>query len=61
MSHILGVLNLNNWYKHITKNTMFREGQKASLLDLILTSEEGSEDSVKIEYPLGKSDHVIIL
>ena len=40
--------------------TRFREGQTPSLLDLIITNEDGMVQNAEPRSPLGKSDHVVI-
>ena len=47
-------------FQHVTEPTRFREGTSPSLLDLILTNEEGMVVSVDHCPGLGKSDHVIL-
>ena len=48
-------------YQHITEYTRYREGQKPSLLDLILTNEEGTINNIQYLPPLGKSDHISVV
>ncbi len=48
-------------YQHITEYTRYREGQNPSLLDLILTNEEGMVNDILYVSPLGKSDHVCLV
>ena len=40
--------------------TRFREGQKSSLLDLIITNEPHMIEDLEILNPLGKSDHGVL-
>ena len=47
------------WYQHVNKPTRGRGIDKPSVLDLVLSNEEGMVDSVDIE-ALGASDHVLI-
>ena len=47
-------------FQHVTEPTRFREGFSPSLLDLILTNEEGMVTSLDYCPGLGKSDHVLI-
>ena len=54
-------INLNNWCQHVKDETRFREGQEPSLLDLIFTSNVHSIDEVRIESPIGKSDHAVLI
>ncbi len=48
-------------YQHIPEYTPYREGQISSLLDLILTNEEGMVSNIQYVSPLCKSDHVCLL
>jgi len=41
--------------------TRWRGTNNASLLDPVLTNEEGMVSDINIEAPLGKSDHSVIL
>ena len=54
-------INLNNWCQHVKDETRFREGQEPSLLDPIFTSNEHSINEVRIESPIGKSDHAVLI
>ena len=47
-------------FKHVTEPTRFREGVRPSLLDLILTNEEGMVAGLEHCPGLGKSDHVLL-
>ena len=49
------------WFQHIKETTRGRGTNNASLLDLVLTNEEGMVSDINIEAPLGKSDHSVIL
>jgi len=44
----------------VKKPTRGRPGQKANLLDLVITLEENAIDDIKYENPLGKGDHTVI-
>ena len=46
--------------QHVTQATRFRQGQKASVLDYILTDENNVIDNIQYEEPLGRSDHCCI-
>ena len=46
--------------QHIKEPTRYREGQASSLLDLVLTNEEGMVSDLRHLAPLGSSDHVVI-
>ena len=48
------------WYQHVNEPTRGRGSDKPSVLDLVLSNEEGMVDSVDIEAPLGASDHGLI-
>jgi len=43
--------------QHVTEATRFRQGQKASVLDYILTDEDNVIDYIQYEESLGRSDH----
>ena len=47
-------------YQHITECTRQRGSDNPSTLDLIFSNEEDMVSDIKIEAPLGKSDHSII-
>ena len=47
-------------YQYITQPTKIRQGQEPSILDLIVTNEEGMVEGMKYLNPLGKSDHIIL-
>lgn len=47
-------------FQHVTEPTRYRDGVSPSLLDLILTNEEGMITSMDFCPGLGKSDHVMI-
>ena len=59
-SKFLERINLNDWYQHVHQYTRYREGQKSSLLDLIITNEEQDIENLEMFHPLGKSDHVVM-
>ena len=44
-----------------TEPTRYREGQEASLLDLVLTNRDDIVNEISTEAGLGKSDHVMLL
>ena len=48
------------FYQHIDKPTRTRVGQEPSILDLVITNEEGMVEGVGYLSPLGKSDHLVI-
>ena len=47
-------------FQHVTESTRYRDGVSPSLLDLILTNEEGMITSMDFCPRLGKGDHVMI-
>ena len=47
----------NFLHQHVTQPTRYREDQEPSLLDLILTNEEGMINEMTHNPPLGDSDH----
>ena len=47
-------------YQHITQQTRIRQGQEPSILDLIITNEEGVVEGMKYLNPLEKSNHIIL-
>jgi endonuclease/exonuclease/phosphatase family metal-dependent hydrolase len=47
-------------FQHVSKPTRFRGGQRPSILDLVLTNEEGIVSNLEVLAPLGKSDHGIL-
>ena len=54
--------DVQDWFlfQHVNKPTRFRDDIIASLLDVILTNEEGMVASVDFCPGLGKSDHVLL-
>jgi len=48
----------NFWFQHVDEPTRFCEPNEPSLLDLIITNDINSIDSVNSLEPLGKSDHI---
>jgi hypothetical protein len=44
--------------RHVTKETRYREGVRPSVLDAILSSEEGLVENLTYQPPTGSSDHV---
>ena len=46
--------------QHVKEPTRFREGQLPSLLDLVLTNEDGMVRDIQYLAPLGNSDHVVL-
>ena len=50
----------SNLYQHVTQPTRIRHGQEPSIVDLIITNEEGMVEGMKYLNPLGKSNHIIL-
>lgn len=52
--------NFKEWFlwQHTDKPTRYREQQKANILDLVLTNEQGMVDKIIYCDPVGKSDHL---
>ena len=48
------------FFQHVVENTRQRGSDAPSLLDLIITNEEGLIDKLEFLSPLGKSDHSVI-
>ena len=51
----------NYLYQHVNKPTRYRDGQVPSLLDLVMTNEEGMIEDMQFLPGLGKSDHCVIV
>jgi endonuclease/exonuclease/phosphatase family metal-dependent hydrolase len=47
-------------WQHVKRPTHFRTMQKANILDLIFTNEEGMIHELNYEEPIGKSDHLVL-
>ena len=45
-------------HQHVLEQTRYRNGEKPSLLDLILSTEEGMIQDLQYFPPLGDSDHI---
>ena len=50
----------NFLFQHIEFPTRYRENQKPSLLDLVITNEENAVLNIRSTEPLGKSDHIVL-
>ena len=48
------------FHQHIVQPTRVRHGQEPSVLDLVLTNEEGMIENIEYGNPLGKSDHLVL-
>ena len=46
--------------QHVTQPTRFRPGQPPSILDMILTNEEGMVNNLSYLPGLGRSDHIVL-
>ena len=53
----IATLQEHHLYQHVCKPTRYRDGQETSLLDLILTTEEGMVENLEHSPGLGESDH----
>ena len=54
---LIDVLRNNFLSQHIDNPTRYRPGQQPSVLDLVITNEEGMVDGIQHKPWLGKSDH----
>ncbi|XP_071944903.1 uncharacterized protein [Antedon mediterranea] len=59
-SKLVDCLQDNFLYQVSNRNTRYRDGNRPSLLDLIIVNDELLIDEVSEYSPLGKSDHVIL-
>jgi hypothetical protein len=59
-SKFLDCLQDNYLSQVVSCYTRYREGQKPSLLDLVIVNEEQLVDDVTDYNPIGKSDHVVL-
>ncbi|MES9881006.1 MAG: reverse transcriptase domain-containing protein, partial [Sedimenticola sp.] len=57
---LLEIIRDNYLFQHVKEPTRYRENNIPSLIDLILTNEEGMIDNLKHNPGLGKSDHVCL-
>ena len=57
---LLDQINMLGLFQHVKENTRFRHGQQPSLLDLVITNEQNMVEHIKINSPLGKSEHSTI-
>ena len=48
------------FHQHIVQPTRVRHGQEPSVLDLVLTNEEGMIENIEYGNPLGKSEHLVL-
>ena len=46
--------------QHVTKLTRVRGNNEPSLIDLVISNEEGMVGDVEVQSPLGKSDHAVL-
>ena len=56
----LSTLYDNFLFQNIEFTTRYRENQKPSLLDLVITNEEHTILNIHSGEPLGKSDHIVL-
>ena len=56
----LTVLGDNFLCQLVDQPTRFRDGQKPSLLDLVITNDESVVNEIRYREPLGKSDHLVL-
>ena len=49
------------FHQHVKQNTRIRGTNEPSLLDLILTNEEGMVSDLEVQSPVGKSDHAFLV
>ena len=59
-NHFLEILKDCYFYQHVRKPTRFRLGCEPSVLDLVITNEEGMISNMNFLPGLGASDHLII-
>ena len=52
--------SLQECYQYVTEPTRHRKDETPSLLDFVLTSEEGMVQEIQCLPPLGESDHVCL-
>ena len=57
---LLKNLQDNFLYRIVDKPTRYRYGQKPSLLDLVITTDEGVIGDIAYGAALGKSDHIVL-
>ena len=60
LAHFIKKLQDCHLYQHVTEPTRYRENEIPSLLDLILSTEEGMVQDLTYLPPLGESDHVCL-
>ena len=60
--HYKFIENLRDCFllQHINEVTRMRGGDRGTSLDLIISSDDTSIDNIKIESPIGRSDHAVI-
>ena len=59
-SHFLIGIQEGFLYQHVKEPTHFRALQKANILDLVLTNEEGMVGDITQSEPIGKSHHTVL-
>ena len=60
LTHFIETLHECYMYQHVTEPTRHRKDDTPSLLDLVLTSEEGMAQEIQYLPPLGESDHACL-
>ena len=60
LTHFIETLHECYMYQHVTEPTRHRKDDSPSLLDLVLTSEEGMVQEIQYLPPLGESDHACL-
>ena len=59
--HFIQCLQDNYLFQVISKPSRWRGSNIPSILDLVITKEEGRIDNIEYQSPLGKSDHCVIV
>ena len=54
--------SFGDWFlfQHSTQPTHYRAKQRANILDVVMTNEEGMVEDLEIGEPVGRSDHVVM-
>ena len=54
--------SFRDWFlfQHSSQPTHYRAEQRANILDVVKTNEEGMVDDLEIGEPVGRSDHVVL-
>ena len=59
--HFINTINDCFLHQHVTERTRFRSGEEPSLLDLVLSMEEGMFYNLEYQPGRGDSDHVSLI